>query len=135
MTDDAPSRFLFPAFIVLAALMLLGPIYGHFFATGSGQYVGWRMYSRSSVGFCTVRYYQVDARGQRTPVDRIAALGYAGKRLPRNLWRVPNLQTARLHGRKMCRRLPGKPDLRLDARCATKQGWDQVASGGVPLCP
>jgi hypothetical protein len=135
VNDDAPSRLRFPIFIVLAALMLLGPIYGHFFATGSASYLGWRMYSRSSTGFCAVRYSEVDARGHSTTVDRVRALGYAGRAVPKDLWRVPNLRAARQHGRKMCKRVGGKPDLRLEARCADPAGWIVAATGVVPLCP
>ena len=135
MNDDAPSRLRFPIFIVLAALMLLGPVYGHFFATGSARYLGWRMYSRSSVGFCAVRYFTVDAQGRSTLVDHVRALGYADRPVPKDLWRVPSLRAARVHGRKICQRLGGHPDVRLEARCASPDGWVEVASGGVPLCP
>jgi len=73
--------------VVLGAIITLGPAYGHFFATGSHEYLGWKMFSRQATDFCAVAYWRPDPSG-RVPLDRFAVLGYDPDRAPADLRRV-----------------------------------------------
>jgi hypothetical protein len=111
------------AFFVLAAIILLGPIYGHFFATGSAKYLGWKMFSRKATGFCAVQY--TDAQGAE--LDRFAVLKTPrDKRRGRHLWRIRDLKAARHIGRSMCKAMGRTAHVKLTARCARSNGWEAM---------
>jgi hypothetical protein len=122
------------AFAVLATVILLGPVYGHFLASGSHRYLGWKMFSRKATDFCAVAYWTPTADGGRRPLDRFESLGYPRDRAPADLWKVRDLRAAQVIGAKMCRRLGGGVDVRVDVRCATAEGWVDAAAGEATLC-
>ncbi len=120
----------FPLFMVLAGIILLGPVYGHFFATGSHAYIGWKMFSRKATVFCAVDYWEV-VEGERRPVDRFALLP---KHKSKALRRITTAKRARKYGREMCKALgPGK-DLRLRLKCGERAGWGPETGGERNLC-
>jgi hypothetical protein len=132
-------RWRFGVFIALAAVIVLGPTYGHFFARGDLKHLGWRMFYVSAVDFCAVDYYTVDEGGARlTTIDRRELLVPAGKPTPPNLWRIANVKAAEAVGRDLCGALAARGDrrvdLRLNARCGGLEGWVVGATGDHNLC-
>lgn len=128
----------FPAFLILATLILVGPAYGHFFATGSHRYLGWKMFSRKASDFCAVDYWQVAQDGTRVPLDRFEIFGHPKddpkRKPPKHIWRVKNQSEARRFGRIMCKKLGGDVDVRVAVRCASKTLWVDVEDGSENLC-
>lgn len=127
-------RWRFPLFVALAAIIVVGPTYGHFFARGDLKHLGWRMFYVSAVDFCAVRYTTVGEGGARTTIDRLQHLVPRGKPPPPRLWRIPDVQAAEAVGRDLCRALGGAVDLRLEARCGSVDGWVVAATGDRNLC-
>ncbi len=119
----------FPAFLILAVLILGGPVYGHFFATGSHRYIGWKMFSRKATDFCAVEYWRV-VDGASVPVDRFEVLGNRSRRLVR----IRDAKTAARYGRSMCRKLGRGTDLRMRVRCATPKRWAAPVGEETKLC-
>jgi len=125
------------AFSVLAAVMLFGPTYGHFFATGRLEHLGWRMYRVRALGFCAVDYRQRLADGREEPIDRLEVLGYgadAETEPPFEVWRVGSPESAREQGRQLCARLGPSADVRARVRCATVDGWHVEDDGTHDVC-
>lgn len=123
MPNDAPSKRVPVLFWVLAVVILFGPIYGHFFATGSAKYLGWKMFSRKATGFCAVEY----TNGQGAVLDRFEVLKTPrDKRRGRHLWRVRDIKAARHIGRSMCKSMGRTAHVKLSARCARSNGWETV---------
>jgi hypothetical protein len=118
------------AFWVLGAIILLGPIYGHFFATGSAKYLGWKMFSRKATNFCAVEF--TDAKGAQ--LDRYAVL-----KAPRDarrsayLKRLRDVPAAERIGKSMCKAIGEGAHVALTARCARPEGWSPVVDKG-DLC-
>ena len=135
MTEPTPGRGPAPrgravAFWVLAALMLLGPIYGHFFATGSAKYLGWKMFSRKATNFCAVDF--VDGEG--APLDRYAVLKVTrDDRRGAYLRRLRDVAAAERVGQTMCKAIGRGAHVALTARCAQPDGWSPVVERG-DLC-
>lgn len=110
-------------FWILAAIIALGPIYGHFFATGSAKYLGWKMFSRKATGFCAVEY--TDGQGAR--LDRFAVLKIPpDPRRGRHVWRIRDAKAARRIGQSMCKALGRSAEVRFTARCARSDGWQAL---------
>lgn len=128
--DRAPPRGRAIALCVLAAIILLGPIYGHFFATGSAKYLGWKMFSRKATNFCAVQF--VDAEG--APLDRYAVLkAPRGERRSAYLHRFRDVTAAERAGKAMCKAIGEGAHVALTARCARPDGWTPLMDKG-DLC-
>lgn len=108
------------AFWVLGAIILLGPIYGHFFATGSAKYLGWKMFSRKATNFCSARF--VDVQGGS--IDRYDVL-----KPPRNVRRKKNpkrfrdMRAVERVGKSMCKAIGKDAIVGTIAHCAEPHGW------------
>ena len=131
----APPRWRFPVFVALAAVIVVGPVYGHFFATGSLEYVGWKMFSRKGSDFCAVDYWQPTGDGGRRALDRYALLGFTGKRPPPGLRLIRDAAAARRVAERMCRAMGRGADVRATLRCASRAGWRPETGGDRNLCP
>lgn len=126
MTDPAP-RGRAIAFWVLAAIILLGPVYGHFFATGSAKYLGWKMFSRKATNFCAVEFADADG----APLDRYAVLkARPDDRRSAYLKRFRDVRAAERVGKSMCKALGERAHVALTARCARPGGWTDLIDKG-----
>lgn len=123
------------AFTILATVILLGPTYGHFFAKGRLEHLGWRMYRVRALDFCAVDYRRHLADGSEEPIDRLAVLGYTDPdAVPYEVWHVGSPESAREQGRQLCGRIGAGADVRVVLRCATVDGWRTDDDGTHDLC-
>jgi len=122
-------------FAVLGAVMCLGPVYGHFFAKGRLEHLGWRMYRVRALDFYAVDYRRHHPDGHEEPLDRYEVLGFGdGSDAPFDLWRIGSRDSAYAYGRAMCERLGPGADVRVRLRRATVDGWADEDDGGHDLC-
>lgn len=141
--SDAPPRGRVIAFCVLATIILAGPVYGHFFATGSAKYLGWKMFSRKATDYCAVDYWRPAEGGARAPIDRFDLLKQPADRRARHLWRIRDVNHATRVGRSLCNPLrqrlrdtgaKARPDVRVAVRCARPEGWVTMPVPDQNLC-
>ena len=85
---------------------------------------------------CDVRYFRHRADGGSEALDRFALLADAPASDDANGIRtIRSVERAEEIGRQLCERLPaGERDLRLVARCGSKQGWKPASDGSRNLC-
>jgi hypothetical protein len=121
------------AFVALAAFILLGPAWVQL---GPGElkwFRSWQMYSGSGVGTCDVHFVRRTPKGREVPVDHVAVLH------KRTTWtstaRQRRITDKSLMGtaKRLCRQMRAK-DIRADARCATREGWEVKLTPDVNLC-
>lgn len=140
--SDRPPRGRVVAFCVLATVILVGPVYGHFFATGSAKYLGWKMFSRKATDFCAVEYWWPSPAGRQI-LDRFAELKQPAGKRSGHLWRIRDVNHARKVGEALCAPLATRaraagsterPDVRMAVRCARPTGWEVMQIPDVNLC-
>lgn len=142
MSAAPPPRGVLIGFCVLATVILVGPVYGHFFATGSAKYLGWKMFSRKATNFCAVEYWWPSDAGRQV-IDRFAEFERPADRRAGHLWRIKDVDSARKIGRSLCRPLTKRAraagskervDVRMAVRCARPDGWEDMQIPDVNLC-
>jgi hypothetical protein len=125
-------------FSALTAVILVGPAYGHFFAEGKLEHLGWKMYRVRALGFCAVDYRRRMPDGSDERIDRFALLGFGrfggDNPPPFELWRIASPESAHEWAAQMCARLGPGADLRTHIRCATVDGWRDEEGGGRNWC-
>ena len=116
------------AFYVLGAIILLGPVYGHFFATGSAKYLGWKMFSRKATNFCSARF--VDAQGE--PLERYAVLkAPRDPRRRKKSKRFRDVPAVERVGQSMCKAIGKGATVGMIAHCAQPDGWSVSVKDNV----
>lgn len=121
------------AFTILAAIIVVGPAYGHFFAEGDLRHLGWRMFRVTATRFCAVEYRDGPGEGAR-PIDRFAALVPRGRTPPTRLWRITDEKEARRIAADLCRALGRDADVRMTLQCASEDGWRERVTPEERLC-
>ncbi len=123
-------------FVVLASLTVGQPLVRQGLGIKTPKFVRtWQMFVGFGTDICDVRYYTIDPDGGRTRLDPIAALGFESRReAPKSVWRVGDDRGVARLGQRLCVELDGREDVRVEARCATRSGWKEVADGSQPLC-
>jgi hypothetical protein len=94
----------------------------------------WTMFGSVGFGLTQVRFWQVDAAGEKTPVDRFAVLDVNPLDQPPGVWRLHGEADLKRLGRHLCRALGPGTDLRVRARTATRRGWKREAKEAGNLC-
>lgn len=121
-------------FVVLAALMFLGPAYRQVFGQRSRFVRDWELFNEVGVGLVVAEFSARGPDGAETPVDRYAGLGYADRRLaPRWLRTMIGEAGVLQVAARLCQRL-APIDLRARARIATMDGWVPAFAGEHDLC-
>lgn len=117
------------------AFILAGPIYVQILGgplTPTTR--SWRMYALSGLKTCEVRYERHHPDGRVEPLDRLALLD-AGQPERYRRYRLGDPGDIRHQGRNLCRALDkGRTDIRIHARCPTKQGWEPLFDGTENIC-
>jgi hypothetical protein len=118
-------------FTGIAAYMAIGPFYRQVLG-GKSKYVrNWVMFSGANTDVCEVRYHLADG----TPIDRYEVLGlepwYTARKSVRKIGSVDEVWR---QGRALCSKLGRGTDLRADAKCAKRTGWNWVMHGDLNLC-
>ncbi|HEU4404736.1 MAG TPA: hypothetical protein VFS43_05535 [Polyangiaceae bacterium] len=134
----APAR-LWPralAFALLAGWMVWGPVWKQLLRRRSPAAFEWQMFSRLGKNVCSVRYVRRAPGGAEETLDRFALLGHADRAAaPLDVRRLKSVDDAAALGAKLCRKLEGRPDVRLYARCGGGDGgWREAAAGETNLC-
>jgi hypothetical protein len=138
-TRQASSRALglrLLVFLALAAFICLGPAYRQVLRQRSDILRHWTMFHGFGSQICDVRYVRHRGVGEGEAVDRFALLADAQASDDANGIRtIRSVERAEEIGRQLCERLPpGERDLRLVARCGSKQGWKAASDGSRNLC-
>jgi hypothetical protein len=123
-------------FLALAVFTCLGPAYRQLLGRRSNMLRHWTMFHGFGSQICDVRYFRHRADGESEAVDRFALLADAPASDDTNGIRtIRSVERAEEIGRQLCERLPAdERDLRLVARCGSKQGWKQASDGSRNLC-
>jgi hypothetical protein len=119
-------------FVVLAAIIVLGPFDRQVLGGRSEWFRAWRMFRGNSIGICDVRYVRHTEQGDE-PIDRFEVLGYdVWAEAPRE---IRSIRENKLDDvtRRICRALPGA-DVRVTARCAEQAGWKKKRSPDRNAC-
>ena len=125
-----------PIFVGLLAYILLGPAFPMLLGVREGPFRAWRMFWKWGSDICEVHYVKVDRGGRRSPLDRFRALGYRTRAdAPRSLRFVRDPAAITEIGAKLCRKLGGRADVRVEARCGSPDGWVTANDGRQNLCP
>jgi hypothetical protein len=123
-------------FLALAAFICLGPAYRQVLGRRSDVLRHWTMFHGFGSQICDVRYSRHRADGELEAVDRFELLADAPSTDDANGIRtIRTVERAEEIGAQLCERLPvGDRDLRLVARCGSKQGWKPASDGSRNLC-
>jgi hypothetical protein len=124
------------AFVALAAVICLGPAYRQVLGRRSHVLRHWTMFYGFGSQICDVRYQRVRVDGDRDALDRFAILGDAPVADDADgIRKIRTVERAEEIGRLLCERLPtSERDVRLVARCGSKQGWKAASDGSRNLC-
>jgi hypothetical protein len=128
--------------VPLASFMLWSPIDQHVGVRGSGsKYThGWKFFHGYGIGVCDVAFY-LEGEGGREEIDRYAALNYVPDNAPEWLRRIrqgraetPVPLPAVIQ--RVCRGVEktSLDRLRVQARCAGREGWETVYTGKEHVC-
>jgi hypothetical protein len=122
-------------FITLAVVIAAGPYLRqvrHMDLPWLGQ---WVMFVGYGLDVCDVRYYAQHTDGTREELDRYELLDLRPETAPHSVRTVGNLAAADRLGQRLCK-ADGhpEPDIRLWARCATRQGWKREDAWRRNLC-
>lgn len=93
----------------------------------------WVMFTGFGLDICEVRFSTRNAAGEKEPVDRFALLGNSSLS-PKRVQFVRSAAEARRLGQSLCSKMGRQTDLRLFARCATREGWHVVSRPRQNLC-
>jgi hypothetical protein len=124
-------------FMALAVFLVLGPAYRH---AWGGRWQGiraWRMFHGNAIDTCDVRYYQrLDGKDQL--LDRYKLLDYPSRsEAPRKVRRL-QVRGVNPMARKLCTAVQEqtgvRPDVRIESRCATREGWKSRDRRGTNHC-
>jgi len=123
-------------FLALAAFICLGPAYRQVLGRRSDVLRHWTMFHGFGSQICDVRYFRHRADGESEAVDRFALLADApATNDASGIRTIRGVERAEEIGTQLCERLPaGERDLRLIARCGSKQGWKPASDGSRNLC-
>lgn len=123
-------------FFAIAAFISLGPAYRQVLGRRSDVLRHWTMFHGFGSQICDVRYVRHRGVGEDEAVDRFALLADAAASDDANgLRAIRSVERAEEIGRQLCERLPaGERDLRVFARCGSKQGWKEANDGSRNLC-
>lgn len=129
-------RLRLAAFVVLAAFIVLGPLYRQVLHGELRVFRSWRMFRGLGHDICDVRYFRLLPDGRAVDVDRYALLGVARPpHAPKDIRMIESAAAAEGLARQLCERLPaGERDLRMIARCGSRAGWVAVSDGGRDFC-
>lgn len=122
--------------VAVGAYLLGGPAWRQVASYETPLIPQWVMFTGFGLDVCTVDYRLVQPDGVATPIDRYGALGVTAWRDgPRNLWRVPDADTAQRIGQRICRAVAQPaPDVRVVANCARRSGWKTELDGTINVC-
>jgi hypothetical protein len=123
-------------FLALAAIICLGPAYRQVLGRRSDVLRHWTMFHGFGSQICDVRYVRHRGDGELEAVDRFEMLASAQATDDTSgLRTIRTVERAEAIGTQLCARLPaGNRDLRLVARCGSKQGWKPASDGSRNLC-
>ncbi len=93
----------------------------------------WVMFTGFGLDICEVRFSTRGAAGEKERVDRFAVLADSGLS-SKQVQFVRSRAEARGLGRRLCSKMGSHADLRLFARCATREGWWVVSKPDRNLC-
>jgi hypothetical protein len=129
-------RLRLAAFAVLAAFIVLGPLYRQVLHGELRAFRSWKMFQGLGDEICDVRYFRALPDGRAVDVDRYALLGVAKPpHAPKDIRRIESATAAQALARRLCERLPpDERDLRLIARCGSRAGWLPVSDGSRNIC-
>ena len=124
------------AFAALVAFMFGGPFYRQVLDGRSKYFRNWVMFHGFGRDICDVEYRHHKADGSVEVLDWATTLEYRSwLHAPRSVRRLKKVDDARRLGRRICTRLdPDERDLRLHARCGSRQGWKPADDGEENLC-
>ena len=122
-------------FVVFSAFLLLCPALPQVFKVYTPAIRRWVMFSGYGTDICEVRYTVADGE-QRRPIERCEALGYEEGcfMAPRSVKNLADKPAVDAFTRRLCKKLGPEVELRLTARCATTQGWQERYNGRRDIC-
>lgn len=135
-------------FLLVAGFMSFGPCYRQALG-GKGElpfglkvdrrlFRQWVMFSGFGTDICDVRFSQRTPDGETKAVDRFELLEHPVRsKAPRTITRIKSVPRVIHLGRQLCgvlRRENPTPDLRIVARCGSREGWVEKLDGEENIC-
>ncbi len=123
-------------FFVLAAVICVGPLLRELPVENNPVASWWRMYHTRGRRLCAVAFEEVHENGARHRIERLPTLGYgAGAEVAAEEFLVRGMRKAHEQGRRICKVLGAKADVRMTAKCADlRAGWRETADGTRNIC-
>jgi hypothetical protein len=120
-------------FVALAAFIVGAPVYRQLLGGKNRHLRAWVMFSGIGLGAVEARFSIRRPDGTLEPIDRFAARGQKAPDDPRRR-RIKGARETWNEARRICRASSGSPDVRVEARRATRDGWVVDFDGTTNLC-
>lgn len=119
-------------FVMIAAVVLLGPAYHQVFERHTRWLRPWMMFRDTAIELLDVEFRVRAANGTEQVIDRFETLGHPNPRTaPKWVRRVVKIRKL---SRELCQALGPGTDLRIYAQRATVDGWKPRFAGEKNLC-
>ena len=125
-------------FLLIAVFMVGGPVYRHVLGGESQIFRNWIMFAGVGTGSIDARFHEIRPDGSEVRVDPRFVIGGPGAGrddLPKGVWLVSEwnggVRTVVGH---LCRHYESGTRFRVQARLATRDGWQPLHRGDVFTC-
>lgn len=125
-------------FLLIAAFMVVGPVYRQIFDGSSKIFRSWTMFSGIGRGVVDARFTLVLDNGSEVEIDYLSFLApdaESYRDMPRNTWRIRESAGGAIEvAERLCEHMKEDAVLKIYSRVATKRGWDIEFSGDEFAC-
>jgi hypothetical protein len=127
------------AFTLCSAWIVAGPLALQVFGTrgpGARYLRSWEMFGGRALGVIEARFFERGPDGTLLPLDRFQLLGHPDRHdAPESLRVILGEANARDIGRRLCKVLGRRADVRIVARRSTAAGWVPAILETERICP